>query len=143
MSLPNHDVRLILWLGVRLCLSQSPVVRALPVPAGALNRVVELAAFTASLAPTDAHGAVGAFNLPVVSTLSGFNGILSHSAILSSNFRTLVIQCTVSPLVYGNILHIHVSDIEQPRAEQDIVVELLHYLHGPARDASHSENGDE
>ena len=118
-------------------------MRTLPVPTGALNGVVELAALTASLAPPNAHWAVGAFNLPVMSTLSGFNGILSHRAILSSNFRILYFLCAVSPLIYWHILNIHVPDIEQPRPEQDVVVELLHHLHGPARDTSHSEYGDE
>ena len=147
MSLSNHNVSLFPYLGVgariRLCLPQSPVVRALPVPAGALDGVVELAALTASFALPDAHRSIRTFNLPVVSTLSSFNGILSHRAILSSNFRIPVIQCADSPLFYGHILHVHVSDIEQPRPEQDVVIELFHHLHRPAGDASHSEYGDE
>ena len=146
MSLSLH-IQLDSHLGVRVRirprLAQSPVMRSLPVPAGALDGVVELAALSAPLALAYAHGSVRTFNLPVMNTLSSFNSILSHRAILSSNFRTPVIHRAGSPLVYRHILHIHVPDIQQPRTQQDIVVELLHHLHRPAGNAPHSEDGYE
>ena len=140
---PKSDCQSGVRARIRPRLPQPPIVRPLPVPAGALNGIIELAALTASLALPDAHRAIWTFNLPVMNTLSSFNSILSHRAILSSNFRTPVIHRAGSPLFYRHILHIHVPHIQQPRTQQDVVVELLHHLHRPARNAPHSEYGYE
>ena len=130
-------------LGGRLGLLGSPALRVFSIPAGTLNRVLELGPLTAIFAYAGADGPIWAVDKPVVLALRYWLFFFSQSLILPY-LRRPAFSGHASPLAVldGHVRHIHFAYVLQPGPKQYVVFELLYHLNSPSWDAAHGEYGD-